>query len=396
MLIRMHKQAGRGTAPLVDLRGPGAGLRLNSGARDWFAGADQAATVGFHDRLPGYAVTPLRELPGLTRRLDLGALLVKDESRRLGLPAFKILGASWGVYRALCDRLPAVPEWDDIGALRAQLQPLRQLQLLTATAGNHGRAVARMGRWLGLPTLVMVPSSLEPATVDDIAGEGAEIRTVPGTYDDAVQVARDEAARDERFVLVQDTAWPGYEQVPGWIVEGYDRLLREVDDQVAALGRGHPDLVVVPVGVGSLLAAAIRHYRAPGRSTAVLSVEAEGAACVLASLRAGEPVAVPTGPTVMQALNAGTMSMTVWPLIRDGLDAAVAVTDAAAIDAGALLHSGGVEAGPCGAGALAGAIEALSGQHGSTVRDRLGLGPSSTVVVLSTDGRRPPRSGGPA
>ena len=158
-------------------------------------------------------------------------------------------------------------------------------------------------------------------------------------------------------LLVQDTAWPGYEEVPAWIVEGYATLFAEIDAQRA----GRVDLVVVPTGVGSLLQAAIGHYRAASRPhrPALLAVEPVTAACVTRSLRAGTPVTVDTtSPTVMAGLNCGTISSIAWPVIRDGLDAGVGVTDGEALDACAVLHRAGVAAGPCGAAALAGVVAA--------------------------------------
>ena len=152
-------------------------------------------------------------------------------------------------------------------------------------------------------------------------------------------------------MLVQDTAWDGYEQVPAWIVEGYDTMLEEVDEQLAAA----PDLVAVPVGVGSLAQAVVAHYRRPGLPhPALLSVEPDAASCALASLTAGVPVTVNTSKTVMAGLNCGTVSTSAWPVLLAGCDAAVSVTDADALravdDPGRL----GVSSGPSGAATLAG------------------------------------------
>ncbi|HET8589916.1 MAG TPA: pyridoxal-phosphate dependent enzyme, partial [Nakamurella sp.] len=303
-------------------------LWLGESRRSW-PGEAVSSPRDFHAGLPGYRPTPLHSVDGLAREFGVGAVMVKDESRRLGLPAFKVLGASWGVFQALRARLPDAPAAaGTLDDLREHLAALGDVTLLTATAGNHGRAVARMARWLGLPCLVLVPSSLAAPTVRAIGDEGVRVQPIRGSYDDAVTEAAALADADGGFVLVQDTAWPGYEQVPAWIVEGYDTLFQEVDDDPR--GR-EPDLVVVPSGVGSLLAAAIRHYHAPGRPSApaILSVEPDGAACVLASARAGHPVSVDTAGyvTVMAGLNAGTVSTAAWPVIRAGLDAATAVTD---------------------------------------------------------------------
>ena len=208
----------------------------NPGARHWVSGMPAPQVGAFHQSLPGYAPTPLVDLPSLAAELGVGRVLVKDESARLGLPAFKVLGASWACSRVLQSG-PAV--------------------LVTATDGNHGRAVARMAAYLKTTATVFVPAVMLPETAAHITGEGATVIRVDGDYDDAVRAAAEHAGAEPGRALVQDTAWPGYEEVPGWIVEGYDTMLAEVDEQ---LGRT-PDLVAVPVGVGSLAQAVVAHYR---------------------------------------------------------------------------------------------------------------------------------------
>ncbi len=167
----------------------------------------------FHRRLPGYALTPLLDLPALARDLGIGQLLVKNESSRLGLPAFKILGASWAVYRALQDRLdhPLAP-WRTLEELQAQLAPLRPLTLVTATDGNHGRAVAHVAALFGLAARIFVPAGTAQARIDGITSEGARVEVVDGTYDDAVERAAAEA--NDRCLVISDTSWPGYERIP--------------------------------------------------------------------------------------------------------------------------------------------------------------------------------------
>ncbi|HEY7145893.1 MAG TPA: diaminopropionate ammonia-lyase [Streptosporangiaceae bacterium] len=346
----------------------------------------------FHQAFPGYAPTPLRSAPGLAAELGAGAVFVKDESGRLGLPAFKILGASWAVFRALYARIGAdPPPAATLASLERQSGRLAHLRLLAASDGNHGRAVARMASLLGLPALILVPAAVGPHAVAAIEAEGALVRVTGASYDEAVAEVAALAAADERQVLIQDTSWPGYQQVPGWIEQGYLTLLAELDEQLAAAGHGRPDLVVVPAGVGSLLGATIRHYRAaaaPGR-VALLAVEPACAACVQASTRAGEPVTVPTAVTAMEGLNCGTVSAAAWPAIRDGLDAAVSVTDASALGAAARLARLGIHAGPCGAASLAGLSGALGGPAAAQARERLRVTAASTVVLLSTEGPRP-------
>ncbi len=331
-------------------------------ARSWTAPAVAGRARAFHESLPGYAPTPLVPLSPLAAEFGAGRVLVKDESSRLGLPAFKVLGASWACHQVL-ERQPGAT-------------------LVTGTDGNHGRAVARMARQLGVRSIVFVPAGMQPATAALIEGEGAEVVPVDGDYDETVRAAARAACRPGH-ALVQDTAWPGYEQVPAWIVAGYQTLLAEIDDQ---LDRA-PDLVVAPVGVGSLAQAVVTHYRQPGLPhPAVLTVEPDSAAGLLASLLAGEPVPVPTADTVMAGLNCGTVSAAAWPVLSRGCDAAVAVTDQEALAAAAGLGRLGVSSGPSGAATLAGARAALTRPERRAV---LGLGQDGVIVLLSTEGAHP-------
>ncbi|RMI47926.1 pyridoxal-phosphate dependent enzyme [Actinomadura harenae] len=336
-------------------------------ARSWTCPPPAREVGAFHAALPGYAPTPLVELPALAAELGVGRLLVKDESSRMGLPAFKILGASWGVHRALAGHygLPADATRDDVRAAIVARGPVR---LVTATDGNHGRAVAHMARVYGVSAHVLVASGVHPSAVAAIAGEGAKVTALDVPYDEAVRLAAASGG-----LLVQDMGLPGYTDVPHWICEGYTTLFTEIDERLG----GAPDLVAVPVGVGSLAQAAVTHYRSgPGPRPVLLSVEPDAAASLLASLRAGRRAETPPGRTIMAGLNCTTPSESAWPFLRGGVDAAVAVSDAEAARAVGDLADLGVDAGPCGAASLAGVRAALPR-----------LPRQGTVVLLSTEGR---------
>ncbi len=379
---------------------------VNPGARAWVCPAPDRAARAFHRLLPGYRPTPLVETPSLAARLGVGRVLVKDESQRFDLRAFKMLGASWATYRCLCTRAGgslgtggAAPR--DLAEIRRTAATMAPLRLVTATDGNHGRAVARMAGWLDLAAHVFVPADTSLAVVGAIAGEGARVTTVDGDYDVAVRAAAAQAEVDDDAVLVQDTAWPGYELVPSWVVAGYLTLFTELDEQMLAFG-GDIDLVSVPVGVGSLAHAALAHYRSrDGARPAVLGVEPQVAACVLASLRRGELCSVTTAATSMAGLNCGTPSLIAWPYLQQGLDAAVAVSDEQAASAAAAMHAAGISAGPSGAASLAGVdalvagtaraegraiVRGARGSRGSPGCGPGDLGPASTVVLVSTEG----------
>ena len=392
-------------------------------ARGWTCEAPDDDAAAFHRALPGYAPTPLVEAPALAAELGVGRLFVKDESARFDLRAFKYLGASWAGFRAVAARTgytgPATLE-----GLRSFLalavrdrdggRRFGALTLITATDGNHGRAVARTARLLGLPARVYVPKGVPDAVIDRINAEGALLTVIEADYDGAVMAARadaeaeadaeaggaraggaavGDAAAPGGGMLIQDTAWDGYELVPSWIVAGYETLFAEIDAQLAAagaapLGGARAGLISVPVGVGSLAQAAVAHYRRSGlpreERPLLLSVEPDTAACVLRSLTDGGLASVPTAATVMNGLNCGTPSSIAWPYLRDGLDAAIAVTDDDAREAVAALSSAGVTAGPSGAAGLAGLRAALAGAGASSRRRDLGLGSSPLMPCAAS------------
>jgi diaminopropionate ammonia-lyase len=373
-------------------------------ARDWACAPPTAAAAGFHAGLPGYLPTGLAEVPALADELTVGRVFVKDESARMGLAAFKVLGASWAVANVLAEAAavtaPAgAPKDLTLAGLR-RAAAARPVELVTATDGNHGRALAWMGRLVGLTTRVFVSATVPPGASSAIAAEGATVTIADGAYDRAVEQAAAYAAAGYSRVLVQDTARPGYERVPGWIVEGYDTLLGEIEAQLEEHGVPGPDLISVPVGVGSLAQAVVTHHRAGPRGRhvrpAVLAVEPDTAACLLASLQHGAPTPVPTAHTVMTGLNCGTISSLAWPVLAGGLDAAIAVPDRAAVQAMADLAQFGVPAGPSGAASLAGARAAITGAGARERRSQLSVTSSSVLVLISTEGRAAAGIPGPA
>lgn len=348
--------------------------RANRRDRSWVAPEPDPRALAHHRTLDGYRPTPLVELPALAAQLGVGRVFAKDESQRLGLPAFKALGAAWAVHRALAEHAGTHPGEGSV-------------TLVTATDGNHGRALARFARLAGQAATVLVPRGVHPHAVAAIRSEGADVVAVDGDYDDAVRAA---AATADALggILVQDSSWEGYVDVPSWIVDGYATLFTEIDEQLAASGDTAPDLVVVPTGVGSLLQAAVQHYRCAGAdgTTAVVSVEPDTADAVYASLGAGRPVSVDTAETVMAGLNCGTVSWLAWPVIRAGLDAALVTGDDAALRAVQELAGLGVDAGPCGAAPLAALQAVLADPDATAFREHVGLTAEATVVLLVTEG----------
>lgn len=347
---------------------------FNPRAREWTT-AGTADTLSFHETLPNLTWTPLVEVPELATELGVGRVFVKVESSRMGLPSFKILGASYAITRALAAR-HGVSRVMPIGELRKWLDTVPPLELTAATDGNHGRAVAHVGAILGVAVRIFTPADISPEAKRAIEEEGAVRVEVAAPYDDVVAAAaRDAEARGA--VLIQDTAWEGYEQIPQWIVDGYSTLVIEADAQLADAGVTRLDLVAVPVGVGSLAQAAVGHYRSHPDSPSILSVEAEAAPALLTSLHAGRAVSVPTEATIMAGLNCGTPTSIGWPTLHAGVDAAVVVSDEDAARAVHDLQRLGVDAGPCGASTLAGARALASISP---------MAPDSTLLLLSTEG----------
>jgi diaminopropionate ammonia-lyase len=326
---------------------------VNPAYRPHAVPAPRDDAAAFHASLPGYAPTPVRELGPLA---GVGSVLVKDESARLGLPAFKVLGASWAIERALASR----PEVHT---------------LVAASAGNHGRAVAHEARRRGLRARVFLPARSLAVRREAIAGEGADVVVVDGTYEEAVALA------------VREGALPGHVEIADvgdsgpalWVIDGYATLFAEAARQSAF------DALVVPIGVGSLGAAAARFGASAG--VPVIGVEPVTAACLTSSLREGEPVVVPTPGTSMAGLDCAEVSEGAWPELRDGILGTVTVSDeetAAAMDE---LGAAGLAIGESGAAPLA-ALRALERDAAAAaLREAAGLGPRSSVLLVATEGR---------
>jgi diaminopropionate ammonia-lyase len=332
-----------------------------------------------HHALEGYAATPLHGAPTLAAELGLGAVLLKDESSRFGLPAFKALGAWWATAWAVADCLGEP-------ALATRPEALRDhacgapLTLVCATEGNHGRAVARAARWLGLEAWVVVPDATTPGRVQAIEDEGARVEHVDGDYDAAVRRAASLAG--DRHLVIADTSWPGYEDVPRRVVEGYATIFAELDAQLD--GRT-VDLVIVPIGVGSLAAAAARHFRAtPGERPRLVGLEPIDAACLLASARAGHPVTIGGElRSAMAGLNCPTPSMDAWPQLAAAFDAFCAVGDDHVLEGMRRLAGEGLDRGGCAGGVVGGLTALLSDP---AHREALALPERATALLVLTEG----------
>jgi len=321
-------------------------------------------TLEFHKRLPGYAPTPVFSVPGLAERLGIGTVLIDDESERLGLPAFKMLGASWASYRSIIECTGIDPTgWSTIEELAALVRPYLPLTLATATDGNHGRAVARFARLVGLDARIWVPVGTVDARIEAIESEGATVSVTDGTYDDAVAEAA--SVQDDRTLVVSDTSWPGYEIVPQWVI------------------------IVAPLGVGALGAAIASHYADHEPRPVIIGAEPTNAACVMAAFEAGEVVTIP-GPhdTIMVGLSCGTASPIAFPTIKAALSATVSIDDEWAEESMRLLAAEGIVAGETGAAAFATLLALVDRRP--DLRAGLNLGPNDVALVIVTEGATDP------
>lgn len=339
-----------------------------------------AGLAEFHKSLPNYTPTPLVSLDELATELGIRAIYVKDESNRFGLPAFKALGASWGCFRAIAQQvgLPTTASLDEV-SIRAKAN---SIILVAATEGNHGRAVAFLARLMGIEARIFVPRSMDETTQGFITGEGARVFVVQGCYDMAAQEAYDQSRHIENALLIQDTAFEGYEDIPAWIVEGYSTMMNEVEEQLSQLGLS-ASVLVTPVGVGSLAHAVAKHCKSRERPVSVVAVEPDSAPCLSSSLRAGKSIPVQTSDTIMDGMNCGTVSSTAWPDLQRLVDACVTVSSYESHRAVQYLTSKSVNAGPCGGASLAALRCLATDKTRSAV-----LNEDSVVVLLATEGAR--------
>jgi diaminopropionate ammonia-lyase len=308
--------------------------------------APSAEAPAFHRGLDRYRPTPLR---------DLGdGVWLKDESDRLGLPAFKVLGASWAAERALRAD-PAIHT------------------LVAASAGNHGRAVAHVAALRGLRCRVFLPARAAVARREAIAAEGAEVIMVDGTYEEAVERAAREGSEPGCFELAD----VGASGPASWVIDGYATLFSELDRPF--------DVALVPVGVGSLGAAAAR-WGAPA-GVPVIAVEPDVAACLTASLAAGRPTPVATPGTAMAGLDCAEVSKAAWPTLLPGIRGTVTVSDAEAGAAMRELAAVGLAIGDSGAAPLAGLRALRSDPRCAALRELVAL---ERVLLVGTEGPTDP------
>lgn len=356
-----------------------------------------------HSALPVYAPTPLVRLDGLARRLGLKAVFVKDESKRFGLNAFKGLGGLYALFRLVCRELGIDARTASFGDLKSYVPRGRigGMAFVTATDGNHGRGVAWAARELGCEAHVLMPAGSCAARAEAIRSLGAECRVMEVGYDDAVRFAA-KLARENGWFLVQDTSWPGYTDVPSWIVQGYTTMAEEAASQMETQGVAAPSHVFVQAGVGAMAGGVVgylaRRWREYGPR--FVTVEPENMACVYRSAQIGDGcphAAVETGPTIMAGLNCGEPCTLTWPVLRDLCSWYVKCADFIAANGMRVLASPApgdaqVVSGESGAVTAGLLCEIASESSLSALKKKMGLDGSSVVLLFSTEGDTDPES----
>jgi diaminopropionate ammonia-lyase len=338
---------------------------------------------------PGYAPTPLRDLPWAAAAAGVAAVRIKDEGGRFGLGSFKALGGAWAVAQVLVGELArqGKAKAASVADLEAghYAEATRAVTVTCATDGNHGRSVAWGAGRFGCRCVIFVHATVSQGRIDAIARYGAEVRRVPGTYDDAVRAAAQTAAEHGWFV-VSDTSWPGYTGVPVDVMQGYRVMADEALDQWPGAAPTH---AFVQGGVGGVAAAVSVHLRSRlAPPPALVVVEPDRAACLLASAEAGEPVAIPGDlDTLMAGLACGEPSLLAWQELSRATAAFMAVPDAAAVACLRLLARHGIVIGESGVAGLAGF---LLGAADPAARTALGLTNASRVLLFGTEGATDP------
>jgi len=369
-----------------------------------FIGTEVTAKVrAFHKSFPEYEPTPLQNLEALAKTYGVEAIWVKDESYRFGLNAFKVLGGSYAIGKYLAERLDTPLEDLSFEKLKSKemKEKMGEITFVTATDGNHGRGIAWAARELGQKAVVYMPKGSSQIRLDNIRNEGAEASITELNYDDAVRLAN-RYAEDHNGVLVQDSSWEGYMDIPTWIMQGYATLVDEAVEQIKGLGHERPTHVFLQAGVGSFAGSILGYLvSAFGDNYPVtVVVEPDEAACLFKSMKIadGEPHAV-TGdmPTIMAGLACGEPSLVAWGVLRDYADGYLSCPDAVAAKGMRILGnplkgdpqviSG--ESGAVGMGVLSLLTQS---QDYKDLAEQLKLDKNSKILIISTEGDTDPEN----
>jgi diaminopropionate ammonia-lyase len=354
----------------------------------------------FHGQLPGYRMSPLKGLTNLAMRLGLGGIWVKDESARLDLRSFKVLGGSYAIYKLLQKRLHM--EDQDMSFADLTAGPLREklgeITFAAATDGNHGRGVAWSAAQMGFQSVIYVHRLTSQGRIEAIEKNGARVVVVDGNYDDAVRQAYQDAQHNG-WEVVSDTAWEGYEDIPKWVMQGYTTMLSEAQEQLAAQGLSQPTHIFVQAGVGSLAAATIGFYRNLfGDRIRTCVIEPTKAACLYRSAQSadGQPHTVEGDlDTIMAGLACGEPNPIAWQILKDRADYFAICPDYVAamgmrVYGVPLRDDPPVISGESGAVTLGALMYIMKHASAREFREELGLGVDAQVLLINTEGNTSP------
>ena len=356
----------------------------------------------FHKSFPQYSVTPLQKLSALASYLGVKGIYCKDESYRFGLNAFKVLGGSYAMGRYIAKALGR-----DISQLPYNVlssdklrEEFGQATFFTATDGNHGRGVAWAAKRLGQKAVVRMPKGTTKTRFDNIAKEGAEVTIEEVNYDDCVRMAAAEAAKTEHGIIVQDTAWAGYEEIPSWIMQGYGTLVLEADKQLKENGVDRPTHVFVQAGVGSLAGAVVGYFAHKYKENPPVMVvcEASAADCLYRSaVQADGNLVNVTGDlqTIMAGLACGEGNTIGWDILKNHVTVFASCPDwmsakATRIYANPLENDPHIISGESGSVPLGLAYTALHDEDAKDLKEALKLDENSNILVISTEGDTDP------
>ena len=356
----------------------------------------------FHKSFPQYSVTPLQKLSALASYLGVKGIYCKDESYRFGLNAFKVLGGSYAMGRYIAKELGR-----DISQLPYNVlssdklrEEFGQATFFTATDGNHGRGVAWAAKRLGQKAVVRMPKGTTKTRFDNIAKEGAEVTIEEVNYDDCVRMAAAEAAKTEHGIIVQDTAWAGYEEIPSWIMQGYGTLVLEADKQLKENGVDRPTHVFVQAGVGSLAGAVVGYFAHKYKENPPVMVvcEASAADCLYRSaVQADGNLVNVTGDlqTIMAGLACGEGNTIGWDILKNHVTVFASCPDwmsakATRIYANPLENDPHIISGESGSVPLGLAYTALHDEDAKDLKETLKLDENSNILVISTEGDTDP------
>ncbi len=338
---------------------------------------------------PDYAPTPLHDLSDIARDARVATIRLKDESGRFGLGSFKALGGAYAVAQVLCAELARRGIAANAGSAELvagrYADATRRITVTSATDGNHGRSVAWGAQRFGCACVIFVHATVSAGRVDAIARYGAEVRRVPGNYDDSVREASRVAAAEGWFV-VSDTSWPGYTAVPVDVMNGYRLMPDEAADQWQGPPPTHAFIQGGCGGVAASVSVQLRARYSP--SPTLVVAEPDRAACLLASAESGEMTVIPGElDTVMAGLACGEPSLLAWHELERAAAAFMAVPDEAAVACMRVLAKAGIVAGESGVAGLAALLLAAADP---AARATLGLSEQSRVLLFSTEGATDP------